>query len=192
MKRLLKWKRLRWFALGTIVRFALRRLTTRSVDKATADFEERLPTPVRKAMEIIPADAARAGGSAVVAGRTARRMATGTKRASQAVGDRRQRIAEGMGRLRSIGDDIATEAESRRRELKADYLRATEGNGAADDVLLDLRPEDTSISTDSVDELPELSDPVRGGRWRADRRLGQATVNRVQRSYRPRSKPWDR
>lgn len=193
MKRLLKWKRLRLFALGALARFALRRLSVRSVDRATADLEDRLPAPMRKAMEIMPADAARAGGSALAAGRTAKRMATGTRRASQLVGDRRTRMAETVQRVRSIGDDITAEAEQRRRELKADYLRSTEGNGPADDVLLDLRPEIADGPSALDDELPELVEPVRSGRWRADRRLGrETTVNRVQRSYRPRSKPWDR
>ena len=99
---------------------------------------------------------------------------------------------DGVDRLRSIGDDIVTEADLRQRELKAEYLRATEGNGPADDVLLDLRPEVIDGPTASGDELPELVEPIRRGRWRADRRLGVSSVNRVQRSYRPRSKPWDR
>jgi len=129
MKRLFKWKRLRWFALGTLVRFLLKRTTSRSVERATADMEERLPAP----------------------------------------------------------DEVAREAEIKRRELKAEYLRVTEGQVAADDALLDLRPE---VADEA--ELPEVGEPVRSGRWRAERRLGQATVNRVQRSYRPRSKPWDR
>ena len=192
MRRLLRWKRLRWFAAGAIVRFVLRRVTARSVDQAAADFEERLPAPVRKVLDVVPADAVRAGSTAVVAGRSARRMATGTRRASQAVGDGRRRIVDGVDRLRSIGDDIVTEADLRQRELKAEYLRATEGNGPADDVLLDLRPEVIDGPTASGDELPELVEPIRRGRWRADRRLGAPSVNRVQRSYRPRSKPWDR
>ncbi len=199
MKRLLKWKRLRWFAIGTLVRFLLKRTTARSVERATADVEERLPAPVRKVMEIVPADAARVGGQAVVMGRTARRVALGTRRASQVAGDRRRRVSEGIERLRSIGGDVAHEAETRRRELKAEYLRVTEGNGAADDALLDLRRgepgrEDRYEGYDGryEDELPEMTEPVRPGRWRAERRIGPATVNRVQRSYRPRSKPWDR
>ena len=192
MRRLLRWKRLRWFAAGAIVRFVLRRVTARSVDQAAADFEERLPAPVRKVLDVVPADAVRAGSTAVVTGRSARRVATGTRRASQAVGDGRRRIVDGVDRLRSIGDDIVTEADLRQRELKAEYLRATEGNGPADDVLLDLRPEVIDGPTASGDELPELVEPIRRGRWRADRRLGASSVNRVQRSYRPRSKPWDR
>ena len=187
MKRLFKWKRLRWFALGTLVRFLLKRTTSRSVERATADMEERLPAPVKKVMEYVPESATRAGGSAVVMGRTAKRVAVGTRKASQVAGDRRQRVSDGFHRIRTIGDEVAREAEIKRRELKAEYLRVTEGQVAADDALLDLRPE---VADEA--ELPEVGEPVRSGRWRAERRLGQATVNRVQRSYRPRSKPWDR
>ncbi len=194
MKRLLKWKRLRWFALGTLVRYLLKRTTARSVDRAAAEMEERLPAPVRKVMDIVPADAVRVGGSAVVMGRTARRMAVGTRRVSQVAGNRKRRVSEGIGRLRSIGDEVVAEAELRRRELKAEYLRVTEGNGAADEIMLDLRNTGSNGAGDGYDEpdLPEITDPVRRGRWRAERRLGPATVNRVQRSYRPQSRPWDR
>lgn len=205
MKRLLKWKRLRWFAVGTLVRFFIRRSASRSVDRATADLEERLPGPLRKAMDIVPADAVRAGGSAVVAGRTARRVASGTRSASRLAGDRGRRVAEGMHRIRSIGDEIGREAEHKRRELKADYLRVTRGNGAADDALLDLRGDEESPRHRSSvedgnhrhdpfheEDLPEVQDPIRRGRWRAERRLGSTMVNRVQRSYRQPSRPWDR
>ena len=51
----------------------------------------------------------------------------------------------GIARVRSIGTEITREAETKRRELKADYLRATEGNGPADDVLLDLRDHRQSL-----------------------------------------------
>lgn len=206
MRRLFKWKRLRWLAIGTVVRFVVRRSTARSVDQVTADIEERLPAPARKLMQVVPDSAVRAGGSAVVMGRTARRVATGTRRATQVAGDRRDRISQGIQRIRHIGDEVAIEAEQRRRELKADYLRSTEGHGPADDALLDLRYQrsgsDPAIIDDRDrpgsargsmdDELPTLADPVRPGRWRADRALGEGLVGRVQRTYRPRSKPWDR
>lgn len=196
--RLFKWRRLRWFAAGTLVRFLLRRSAGRSVDRATAEFEERLPGPVRKALDIVPADAMRAGGSAVVAGRTARRVAVGSRRATRLVGEHGRRVTDGVSRVRSIGDEIGREADAKRRELKAQYLRATQGNAAADDAMLDLRSERSAElgeqpSTEWIDdEPPELLDPVRPGRWRAEKRLRPSTVSRVQRSYRPRSMPWDR
>lgn len=202
MKRLLRWKRLRWFAAGAVVRFVLRRSASRSIDQATAGIEERLPDPVRRALDKVPADPARLGGSAVVAARTARRVATGSKRASQVANDRRQRLADGIDRIRSVGDEIATERDRSARELKARYLRATDRTGAADDALLDLRPhhfsaEDGEFAESEqgdfadADELPTVKDPVRSGRWRADLRQKSALVNRAKRSYRPQTRPWD-
>jgi hypothetical protein len=206
--RLLRWKRLRWFAIGTLVRFLLKRTAARSVDRATADLEHRLPEPIRKALDVVPADAMRAGGSAVVAGRTARRVATGTRTASRLAGDRRQRVMAGVNRFRSIGTEIAREAEHKRRELKSEYLRATGGHAEADDALLDLRGTDLAHDRhraaghgdDRTDddrygheaELPDVLPPVRAGRWRAERRIGTTVVGRVQRTYRRPSRPWDR
>ena len=83
MKRLLKWRRLRWFVIGGAVRFVLRRTASRSVDQATADIEAKLPRPVKRALGVMPADAARAGGSAVVAARSAKRVAAGTQRVTR-------------------------------------------------------------------------------------------------------------
>lgn len=185
---------MRWLAAGTAARFVLRRVVRRtagrSVDRATADLEERLPQPVRKALDVVPDRAIRAGGSAVVAGRTARRVAVGTKRATRMAADGRTRASDRVGRLRSIGDDIARETEDSRRRLKAEYVRATRGPEAADDVLLDLRRSEEDSWSD--DEPPEVMDPVRRGRWRAERRLGSGAVNRVRRSYQKPTKPWDR
>lgn len=197
MKRLLKWRRLRWFVLGGAVRFVLRRTAARSVDQATADIEAKLPGPVRKALEVVPADAVRAGGSAIVAGRTAKRVAVNTHRVTKATSERRRRLSDGVARFRTIGSEIGREAETRRRELTAEYLRVTEGNGPADDAMLDIR-NDRDRRVEPVDadyddgDLPEVDPPVRTGRWRAERRLPAGAVARVQRNYRPRTRPWDR
>jgi hypothetical protein len=100
--------------------------------------------------------------------------------------------------VRAIGSEIGQEADSKRRELKAEYLRVTEGNGAADDALLDVRAgaprgADDGIALDDNDgQLPTIDPPTRSGRWRAEKRLAAGPVARVQRSYRPRTRPWDR
>lgn len=192
-------RRLRWLAAGAAVRFALRRSAARSVDRATADLEDRLPAPVRRALDMVPADAARAGGSAVVAARTARKVAVSSRTASKAVNDRRRRVTEHWHRLRSIGTEIGAEAESKRRELKAEYLRATDRPGEADDVLLDVRAggaagdNGSGADADLRDQpLDSIAQPVRPGRRRARRPVPAPPVNRAQRSYRPRSMPWDR
>lgn len=187
MKRLLKWRRLRWFAAGAAVRFVLRRSAGRSVDRATAEIEDRLPEPVRKVLDRVPADPARVGGSAIVAAKTAKRVASGSRKASQLANDRRRQFADGVERIRSIGDEIGRETDRSARELKAQYLRETEGTTAADDALLDLRPHHFEH-----DELPEVKEPVRSGRWKADLRQKSALVDRVKRTYRPQTRPWDR
>jgi hypothetical protein len=204
MKRLFRWRRLRWFALGAAVRFVLRRSAGRSVDRATAEIEERLPEPVRTVLDRVPANPARVGGSAVVAAKTARRVASGGRKASQLANDRRRRVADGIERIRSVGDEIGRETDRSARELKARYLRATEGTTAADEALLDLRPHhfdrdrpdqrlaDVEAEADDDRELPTVKAAVRTGRWRADRRSSTNLVNRVKRSYRPETKPWDR
>lgn len=205
MIRLLRWRRLRWFVVGGVARFVLRRTAARSVDQATADIEAKLPAPVRKALQVVPADAVRAGGSAVVAGRTAKQVAVTTHRVTKATSDRSRRLSAGVNRFRAIGSEIGQEADAKRRELKAEYLRVTEGNGAADDALLDVRTgpigsndraidhaERFSATNDAGDALPDVDPPVRSGRWRAEKRLRSGAVARVQRSYRPRTRPWDR
>lgn len=210
MIRLLRWRRLRWLIIGGVarssVRLLARRTTARSVDQATADLEARLPAPVQKALKAAPADAVRLGGSAVVAGRTARRVAVNTHRATKATADGRRRVAAEISRIRNLRTDIGREAEQRRRELTAEYLRVTRGNGAADDALMDIRTEppptfDDLASedlgrersfNDLTDDPPTVDPPVRRGRWRAERRLRPASVSRVQRSYRPARRPWDR
>lgn len=194
MIRLLKWRRLRWFIVGGVARFVVRRTASRSVDQAAADIEAKLPAPVRKALQVVPADAVRAGGSAVVAGRTAKQVAVTTHRVTKATSDRGRRLSEGVSRVRAIGTEIGYEADSKRRELKAEYLRVTEGNGAADDALLDIRTGVRSVDGHEAmdDELPELEPPTRSGRWRAEKRLAAGPVARVQRSYRPLKRPWDR
>ncbi len=215
MRRLLKWRRLRWFAVGAAVRFVLRRSAGRSVDRATAEIEDRLPEPVRKALDRVPADPIRAGGSALVAAKTAKRVASGSVKASQLANDRRRRLANGIERIRSIGDEIGRESDRSARELKAQYLRATEGHRAADDALLDLRPhhfgpsgpdhdladqhDDADLGGHrrsdhqrSNDDLPSVKDAVRSGRWKADLRHKPTLVNRMKRSYRPETRPWDR
>ena len=207
--RMLRWRRLRWFAIGTLSRYLLRRSTSRSfarsVDDATAEIEQRLPDPVLRLLGAVPADATRAGGSALVAARTARRVASGSRRAGRFVAVGGRRATDGVARIRSIGSEIGYEAEARRRELRAEYLRVTRGNAAADDALIDVRPDvrpaplgphGRSLGhqvrrAGSDDPLPEIDGPVRSGRWRAGGRHRPPSVDRVQRSYRPRRAPWD-
>lgn len=190
MMRLFRIRRLRWLAFGAAVRFVLRRTTARQVDRATVELEARMPQPVRRALEVVPDGAIRAGGSAVVAGRTARRVANGTRSVGKVGIDGSRRLNDGVARLRSIGDDVGREVDTARRQLTARYLEATDGRTAADDALLDLR--DEQPEPEDLDELPTVRPPATRGRRRARRRRSPETVARVQRSYRPATRPWDR
>ncbi|MEM7271583.1 MAG: hypothetical protein AAF547_00760 [Actinomycetota bacterium] len=189
MMRLFRLRRLRWVAAGAAVRFLVRKTTARQVEQAAADLEERLPQPVRRALEVVPDGAMWAGGSAVVAGRTARRVAVGTRTVGRVGVEGTRRVNDGVARIRNLGDDVGREVEIARRQLTSRYLEATDGPTAADDTLLDLRRDRRA---DAEDELPTVRPATRRGRWRAERRRRSAGVARVQRSYRPASRPWDR
>jgi hypothetical protein len=202
------WRRLRWLALAAAARLVVRVATARQVDRAAAELGERLPAPVRSALDALPRDPVRAGGGLVVAGRGARRLATGAGRATRLVDRGRRRVAATVAsrpRLgaigRAVGDDLRREREQRRRELRSAYLRATVGDTEADDALLDRR----DLSLDQRHRPPNepldpaegppgkpLPDPIGPGRWRASRLVPTPTVARVKRTYRPPAHPWDR
>ncbi len=205
IRLLLRSRRFRWLIIGSVVRFFARRSAARSVDQATASIEDRLPQSVAKALDAVPADVTRLGGSAVVAGRTARRVANAgvevgraadrqvvspARRASATVTDAGRRIRAARHRLT---DDVFRETEHTRRQLTSDYLLDTRGRAAADDALLDRRSgaagEFDAEPVDAVEPLPEIAPPVRRGRWRASREV-PAPVSRVQRTYRRKTPPW--
>jgi hypothetical protein len=201
--RALVWRRLRWLALGSAARWAIRRLTAgsraRAVEQATAEVEQRLPAPVRRLIEnervssALPIDPVRTGGSALAAGRSAQRASRVAVDATRRLGDIRRGVTGRIDAVRGIGAEVGREAEASRRELTSRYLRATEGPGPADDALLDLRS-DRSVADgfDQADPLDQVPGPVAAGRRRAHRRSRRPEVARVQRSYRPRTRPWDR
>lgn len=192
-------RRLRWFAVGAGVKYVARTGVGRSVDQAAATIEDRLPAPVAKAANALPGDIVKAGGAAVVSARAARQSAraaktgglvaarvtkAGVQLTSQATSLRPgSAVAD---RLRSARGSIADQAEADERELRADFLRYTGDEEGATNALLDLRDER------SDGPLPEVPDPVVAGRRRfvAPRRAPE--IDRVQRSYRRPSKPWDR
>lgn len=201
--RALLWRRVRWLAVGAATRWALRRVTARSIDQATAEFEQRLPAPVKRAIDdhrlanAIPIDPVRTGGSALAAGRAAKRASQLAADTTRTAGAARRSVIDRVGAVRSIGADLNHETETARRELTSRYLRSTRGPGPADDALLDLRnpvradrgEDDEHDGALPLDRVPE---PVTTGRRRAPRRRIRSEVPRVQRSYRPRTRPWDR
>ncbi len=187
-------RRFRWVILGwvarTLTRIGVKNKLDRSIDSATADLENRLPAPVVKAAEKLPGDIVRSGGAAIVATQRSRdaavqakRIASGTKRSTERVVTARRHLFDSV---RSAASEVRDESEMIRRQMKSDVLRETEGEGAALDALLDLR--DSPID----EPLPEVPPAVSSGRRRFRPGLPAAPVNRVQRTYRRPTKPWDR
>lgn len=200
IRLLLRSRRLRWLLTGWVVRYLARRSVGRSIDGAARSLEERLPPPVSRALDAVPVDVVRAGGSVVVAGRVARRAAVTGAKAGRTATRRVQRPIRMVRRIRArgggLGAELEDEIEQARRRLTSRYLLATRGRAAADDALLDLRFPDRAAPGDDdggpVDTpLPELPQPVAPGRRRADRRR-RPPVDRVQRTYHRPIRSWDR
>lgn len=189
--------------VGAAVSYISQWRAQRSVDKATEKLEERLPEPITRITDVLPADVVRLGGAAVAAGQAAKtaagatsaalsagRSATRTARkVGDAASDTSQRVRNNgrafADRVTATGDSVRHETQQERRRLTSDYLRHTDGDDAALDALLDIRSSD-------ADELPVTPDPVREGRRRFRPSLPVAPVNRVQRTYRPPTRRWDR
>lgn len=202
-------KQLRWMAVGAGVSYLSKRKAERSVDKATEMIEDRLPEPLAKVAEVLPADVVRAGGAVVAAGNAAKTAAvaarTGAKATGTAVsfsrsatGAIRQAADSAVEARRSVRDRIGNatdelreQADLDRRQLTSDYLRYSEGDGPALEALLDAR-EDVSLHNSLAEDLPETPDPVGAGRRRYRPSLPAAPVNRVRRGYTRPTKPWDR
>lgn len=205
-------RRLGWVALASVARTVLRFGASRRVDEASADLEQRLPEPVRSALDRVPGDPIRIGGGAVVAGRSARQVAAGAGRLSRAADDGRRRLGRGLGRASAavgarphparagrdlaarFGAEVRDEAEHSRRDLRSQMLLNSRGRTAADDALLDRRTWDIDRGEGEFDELELLEPPpaVPPGRRRAPRRRAREQVARVQRTYRQPRRPWDR
>ena len=181
---------LRWLVVSAGVRFAARRVgrhqVARARDDLTARANDRLPAPVARAVTALPDAVLDAGGTAVVAGRTARRAAVVSGRAGRLARRTSGRVGRQVGAARHLVDDVRRESEATRRLLWSDYLDVTRGPDAATDALLDVR----STGVDDVDPHEQVPPPIPAGRLRARRRPTPA-VNRVTRRYRPPLKPWD-
>ncbi len=164
---------------------------SKSVDKATAAIEQRLPAPVAKAVQKLPGDLARAGGAVVVAGQAAQSAGSSVRSAGETGRKISQKVRGRSGqnkvsdRVHQLRDEIAIESNDARRRIYSDMLRETEGEGAALDALLDLR------ATESQ-PLPEVPTEVARGRRRHRPDLPKPPVNRMSRTYRQKTKSWDR
>lgn len=198
-------RRLGWLAVGSAARVVLKRGASDRVDRAATELGDRLPPTVRAAVETLPGDPLRVGGTAVVAGRSARQAAAGAAEVSRVAGAGRRRVAEGVGmvsdaiearprpvrsgRLLSdrFGQEVAEESERARRRLRSRMLRHLGDDTGADDALLDLRPG----PADDPWVPPDPPPPVRSGRFRRRRQV-EPPVARVQRTYHRPRRPWDR
>lgn len=197
---------LRGLVVAAVGRFVLRRLHRGAVEKAAAELEarahERLPAPVARAVSSLPPGLRHAGGSALVAGRTARGAVHGGRRAGRALATGRE-VATTI--RRPLGPDspaaavmarIQAETDASTRRLRSRYLAATGDPDGATDALLDVRrpavdaepapaPHDTEPAPDPHDAV---APPVTRGRRRTRR---PAPVSRRHKTYRPPRKPWD-
>ncbi len=188
-------RRSRWMILGwaarKIGRSGFQKTVDKAVGEAAARIDDKLPAPVSKALEKLPGDATRAGGALLVAGQGARSAGSAVKSVADSGRRLNQRRRSGQesvsGRVHELRDEIAIESDEARRRIRSDMLRETHGEGAALDALLDLRP-----SGAGDEPLPEVPPEVAKGRRRSRPALPVAPVNRMRRSYRQASKPWDR
>lgn len=198
-------RRLGWLAVGSAARVVLKRGASDRVDRAATELGDRLPPTVRAAVETLPGDPLRVGGTAVVAGRSARQAAAGAAEVSRVAGAGRRRVVDGVtvvsgaidarprpvraGRMLSdrFGQEVADESERAERRLRSRLLRHLGDDTAADDALLDLRPG----PADEPWNPPETPPPVQTGRLRR-RRPVEPPVDRVQRTYQRPRRPWDR
>ncbi|MEZ5408769.1 MAG: hypothetical protein R2761_12140 [Acidimicrobiales bacterium] len=188
---------LRWLVVAAAGRFVLRRLRRSAVDRAAAELEakahERLPAPVARAVSSLPPAVRQAGGSAVVAGRTARGAMQGGRRAGRALGAGREAVATIRRPLRPGGPGaelaarIQAETDVNTRLLRSRYLAATGDAEGATDALLDTRQQ-PAVELVEPDPHDAVDPPVARGRRRPRR---PAPSPRRHRSYRPPRKPWD-
>lgn len=180
-------RRSRWMVFGWAARRVGKAGLSKSIDAATYEIEQRLPAPLAKTLDKLPGDVARAGGSLVVAGSSAKSVGGAVRSASESALNlnRRFKSVSISRHVASLRDEIAIESEASRRRIRSDMLRETDGDAAALDALLDLRPPEQM-------PLPAVPDPIKPGRRRHKPKLVAAPVARVKRSYQQAVKPWDR
>ncbi len=183
-------RRLAVMALGTGASYLSKWAAARTINSATQQFEDRLPAPVAKAINVLPGDLMRVGGTAMVAGTAVRTAGRASRRAvrvaSASTSTLRGRKAAVDALLAGASAEWRREIEGERRRFRSDLIRLTRGPDAALEALLDLRADDGANPAD----LPRTREPIPAGR-RRPLRLPAPLVDRVQRSYRPPGKPWD-
>ncbi len=184
-------RRLVWVTVAAGARYVFRRRTAKTVENQRDQLVERLPSPVVALVDRMPVDPIRASSSVIVAGKATKAAASGSQKVTRraAVGLRSAKNVRN--RLTAARDSVRSEFKSEVvdsvRSLRSQYVAITEGEDAATDALLDIR----SDASDAGD-LPEVPAPVATGRRRWKPALPKPKTNRMQRSYFPPIKPWDR
>ncbi len=199
---LLRWifrvvlRRFGWVAIVAAGRSLARRGGQRRIDEATAEAADKMPDTIVSALKDAPGDPLRMMGTAMVAGRSARRAAGVSKAAAGTAGES-LRVADQFRRSvsqwrRALSNDVRDESDELERELWSDYHRSRGDHRRADLSLLDARAARHGDSDDEYDALWERVPPesVRG-RFR-HRRAAADKPRRVRRTYRPPDKPWER
>lgn len=186
-------RRSRWMILGWAAKKAGRagfdKTIHKSIDKAAANLDDKMPMLLSKSLDRLPGDMTRAGGAVVVAGQGAKSAGSAARNAAATA--RRIAAAPRSGhkavssRVHGMRDELAIESDEAYRRIKSEMLRETQGDAAALDALLDLRPI-------SQEPIPSVGPPVGTGRRRNRPELPSAPINRVRRTYQQTTRPWDR
>ncbi len=154
----------------------------------------------RRAAEGAGRAAEGAGRASRAANEGRRRVGRGLHRATALVGRRPRPVRGGRRLVDRIEAEVRSETAETRRQLRSQMLANSRGRAAADDALLDRREIDLDRGEIDLDRLlgpgadPSIEPPapVRAGRRRAPRRRSAPVVPRVQRTYRPPRRAWDR
>jgi hypothetical protein len=182
---------LRWVVVAAAARFVVRRLSRGAVERATAELEarahQRLPAPVARAVSALPPEVRTAGGSAVVAARAARRTLSGGRAVTRAGRSGTAQVLAVRFGVRNRWGELHDGTDEAARQLRARYLRWSDGPDAATDSLLDLRSETGGEPVEPHDVVPG---PILRGRRRAHRRP-VTRPDRPSRTYRRPARPWD-
>ena len=185
-------RKLIWLVVGAGVRQLFRMGTARTIDQTRDELAERLPDSVVKVADRLPVDPLRTGSSFLVAGKATKKAADASAKARGYTADGLRTVTNARRKIKqlkeTVSGDFYHEVDDSTREFRSDYLRTTHGDAAATDALLDLRAT-TDGDDDPLDAVPS---PVRPGRrrWRPGRPAPK--IRRMQRSYLPPVKPWDR
>ncbi len=210
-------KRLRWMAMGAAVSYVSKVKTQRDIDRATEGLNERLPDPVHRAVQALPGDLSRIGGSAIVAknnAATAAKATVAVTRAARSAAGSASRAAGSASRAagsasraagsasRAAGSasqvprDLRTRLQAARFELGVEIEH--ERRRLKSDAVRETEGEGAALealldlrATD-IEPLPVVKPPIDRGRKRHQPVRPAPPVARVQRSYLPPVNPWDR